>query len=112
MPGVSIPPRGPPPEYPFANRSNNTPLAPGANPSAPSQSHPSLVPGVNANASVVAGSVGTALPSAAASAPPLASSGQSPSGSVYFGHDPKENGMVVTSCQGKLSLQKLSSNTS
>ncbi|GFS07832.1 PAX-interacting protein 1 [Elysia marginata] len=105
MVGVSVPPpRAPPPDYPFPNRGGNTASsAPGAGPLM--SSHPSPVPGVNAN--VVAGSSGTAgnignvstagnvgappILSVSGQAPPMAPGGQSPSGSVYFGHDPKEN---------------------
>ncbi|RUS89229.1 hypothetical protein EGW08_003039 [Elysia chlorotica] len=94
---VGIPPRGPPPEYPFPNRGNsNASLAPGASPMASSSSHPGLVPGGSTSTPASAGPVGGAasasIPSSTTPIPAMAAAGgQSPSGSVYFGHDPKEN---------------------
>ena len=91
---VGIPPRGPPPEYPFPNRGSNMSLTPGATPL--TSSHPSLGVGVSTNNAVSASPVVATMPSSATSAPPpMAAAGQSPSGSVYFGHDPKENGMAL-----------------
>ncbi|GFN96195.1 pax-interacting protein 1 [Plakobranchus ocellatus] len=88
MAGVGMPPRAPPPEYPFANRGN----IPVSGPSA-GASHPNAGPGPGANTVVTAGvGPGPAGPIPSATpAPSLVTSGQSPSGSVYFGHDPKEN---------------------